>query len=107
VENEPCEVTLKLSNPLPFELKVSDMRLLTSGVVFESLPETVVLSPSGSPPTVITLHGTPRESEGQLQLQGYSTHTLGVKSNCRLRHMNGFPPHYEVEVVPSLPLLEE
>jgi hypothetical protein len=106
VENEPCEVTLKLSNPLPFELKVSDMRLLTSGVVFESLPETVVLSPSGSPPTVITLHGTPRESEGQLQLQGYSTHTLGVKSNCRLRHMNGFPPHYEVEVVPSLPLLE-
>ncbi|XP_008196943.1 protein brunelleschi [Tribolium castaneum] len=106
VENEPCEVTLKLSNPLPFELKVSDMRLLTSGVVFESLPETVVLSPSGAPPSVTTLHGTPRESEGQLQLQGYSTHTLGVKSNCRLRHMNGFPPHYEVEIVPSLPLLE-
>lgn len=82
------------------------MRLLTSGVVFESIPETVVLPPTGAPLTVITLHGTPRESAGELHLQGYSTHTVGVKSNCRLRHMHGFPPHYEVEVVPSLPLLE-
>nr|CAD7455127.1 unnamed protein product [Timema tahoe] len=38
---------------------------------------------------------------------GYSTHTLGVKSNCRLRHMPGFPhPHYTVEVIPTLPLLQ-
>lgn len=103
VENGLCEVTLKLTNPLPFELKVSNVRLLTSGAVFESIPETVVL-PSDTP-TLLTLNGTAKES-GQLDLLGYSTHTLGVKSNCRLKHMKGFPPHYTVEVIPSLPVLE-
>nr|CAD7570305.1 unnamed protein product [Timema californicum] len=64
VEGDPCEVHLELCNPLPFELKVSNM-------------------------------------------VRYSTHTLGVKSNCRLRHMPGFPhPHYTVEVIPTLPLLQ-
>ncbi|CAH1163945.1 unnamed protein product [Phaedon cochleariae] len=106
VKNEVCEVQLKLTNPLPFELKVSNMRLLTAGVVFESVPETIVLPPDI--PTSLTLSGWAREN-GELELSGYSTHALGVKSNCRLRHMRSpatFPPHYKVEVVPSLPLLE-
>lgn len=79
------------------------MRLLTSGVVFESIPETVVL-PSDTP-TPLTLNGTPKES-GELELLGYSTHTLGVKSNCRLRYMNNFLPHYSIDVIPSLPVME-
>ncbi|XP_017781590.1 PREDICTED: protein brunelleschi [Nicrophorus vespilloides] len=103
VENDLCEVTLKLVNPLPFELKVSNMRLLTAGVVFESIPETVIL-PSETP-TSLTLNGTPKES-GELELLGYSTHTLGVKSNCRLRFMKNFLPHYSIEVIPSLPVME-
>ncbi|KAK4874594.1 hypothetical protein RN001_013954 [Aquatica leii] len=103
VENDVCEVTLKLVNPLPFELKVSNMRLLTSGVVFESIPETVVL-PSDTP-TSLTLNGTPKES-GELEIQGYSTHTLGVKSNCRLRCMPNFLPCYSIEVIPVLPTME-
>lgn len=106
VENEVCEVQLKLINPLPFEQKVSNMRLLTAGVVFESVPETVVLPPDV--PTSITLSGWARES-GELELSGYSTHALGVKSNCRLRHMSpsaNFPPFYKVEIVPSLPILQ-
>ncbi|CAH1283288.1 unnamed protein product [Diabrotica balteata] len=106
IQNEVCEVQLKLINPLPFELKVSNMRLLTGGVVFESVPETIVLPPDI--PTSLTLNGWARES-GELELSGYSTHTLGVKSNCRLRHMGSnmnFPPYYKVQVVPSLPLLE-
>ncbi|KAJ8925963.1 hypothetical protein NQ315_009816 [Exocentrus adspersus] len=106
VENEVCEVHLKLVNPLPFEQKVSNMRLLTAGVVFESVPETVVLPPDV--PTSVTLSGWARES-GELELSGYSTHALGVKSNCRLRHMpptSNFPPFYKVEVVPSLPILQ-
>lgn len=94
---------LKLVNPLPFELKVSNMRLLTSGVVFESLPETVSLAPEV--PTVVTLNGSPKES-GELQVLGYSTHTLGVKSNCRLRHMSNFLPMYSIDVIPPLPLIE-
>lgn len=79
------------------------MRLLTNGVVFESLPQTVILQPQV--PTTITLSGTPIECGGQLELQGYSTHTLGVKSNCRLKHMKGrkFPTNYLVDVIPALP----
>ncbi|XP_037709096.1 protein brunelleschi [Drosophila subpulchrella] len=102
VQNDLSEVTVRLRNPLPFELPVTDMRLLTNGVVFESLPQTIVLQPHV--PTYVALHGTPIET-GQLDLQGYSTHTLGVKSNCRLKHMRGrsFPPNYLVDVIPALP----
>ncbi|KAM8715640.1 hypothetical protein ACLKA7_002655 [Drosophila subpalustris] len=102
VQNDLSEVCVRLRNPLPFELAVTDMRLLTNGVVFESLPQTIILQPHV--PTNISLHGTPIET-GQLDLQGYSTHTLGVKSNCRLKHMRGrnLPPNYLVEVIPALP----
>ncbi|EDV31426.1 uncharacterized protein Dana_GF14556 [Drosophila ananassae] len=102
VQNDLSEVTVRLRNPLPFELPVTDMRLLTNGVVFESLPQSIVLQPHV--PTYVSLHGTPIET-GQLDLQGYSTHTLGVKSNCRLKHMRGrnFPPNYLVDVIPALP----
>lgn len=96
---------MKLTNPLPFELKVSNMRLLTSGIVFESIPETIVLLPDT--PTTVNLHGTPKEV-GELQILGYSTHTLGVKSNCRLKSMpmpNKFPASYTIEVIPSLPTI--
>lgn len=96
---------LKLTNPLPFELKVSNMRLLTAGVVFESIPETVILQPDT--PTMVTLLGTPKEF-GQLDILGYSTHTLGVKSNCRLKHMPEsckFMPMYTIDVIPSLPIM--
>lgn len=103
VEGDLCNVSLKLLNPLPFELKVSDMRLLTSGVVFESIPETVILPPDSA--TLVTLRGTPKEN-GELELQGFSTHTLGVKSNCRLKHMEGFLPFFTVQVVPCLPVIE-
>lgn len=37
---------------------------------------------------------------------GFSTHTLGVKSNCRLKNMptpHKFPANYTIEVIPSLP----
>ncbi|XP_059052611.1 protein brunelleschi [Achroia grisella] len=105
VEDDICEVQMKLTNPLPFELKVSNMRLLTSGVVFESIPETIILSPDT--PTTVNLHGTPKEV-GELQILGYSTHTLGVKSNCRLKTMpmpNKFPALYTIEVIPSLPTI--
>ncbi|KOB69480.1 NIK-and IKBKB-binding protein-like protein [Operophtera brumata] len=61
------QLQLKLTNPLPFELKVSNMRLLTSGVVFESIPETVILLPDT--PTTVNLQGTPKEV-GELHILG-------------------------------------
>ncbi|XP_030380620.1 protein brunelleschi [Scaptodrosophila lebanonensis] len=105
VQNDLSEVSVRLRNPLPFELIITDMRLLTNGVVFESLPQTIILQPHV--PTNVSLHGTPIET-GQLDLQGYSTHTLGVKSNCRLKHMRGrsFPPNFLVDVIPALPRID-
>ncbi|CAG2058541.1 unnamed protein product, partial [Timema podura] len=98
VEGDPCEVHLELCNPLPFELKVSNMRLVTSGVVFEKSP--LIAFPA-------TRLGSSHCHLVRGAQRGYSTHTLGVKSNCRLRHMPGFPhPHYTVEVIPTLPLLQ-
>lgn len=102
VEGDICEVTMQLCNPLPFELYVSNMRLLTSGIVFESLPESITLPPK-SGPIAVTLAGTPKET-GDLEILGFITHTLGVKSNCRLRNMENMKyPLYSVEVIPILP----
>lgn len=107
IQNDLCEVMLTLKNPLPYELKLSDMRLLTNGIVFESIPETILLPTLST--THLTLSGTPIE-HGSLEIQGYSTHTLGVKSNCRLKHMTDrlsiFPLHYTIDVIPALPKLE-
>ncbi|KAL6435603.1 hypothetical protein ACFW04_005506 [Cataglyphis niger] len=105
VEGDVCEVSMQLINPLPFELHVSNMRLLTNGVVFESIPESINL-PAESGPIAVTLAGRPKEI-GDLEILGFSTHTLGVKSNCRLRYMEGMlHPQYTVEVIPSLPRID-
>lgn len=105
IQHDLCEVSIQLANPLPFELPVSDMRLLTDGIVFESLPQTVILQPNHT--TTVTLQGTPLEV-GELLVRGYSTHTLGVKSNCELKDMRDrhFPKEFAVNVISALPLLE-
>lgn len=105
VQHARSEVVVNFRNPLPFELQVNDMRLLTDGIVFESVPESVVLQPNAS--AEVSLFGTPLEV-GDLELNGYSTHTLGVKSNCRLKHMldRSFPTNYKVQVVSALPTIE-
>jgi len=105
VEGDICEVSMQLINPLPFELHVSNMRLLTNGIVFESIPESISL-PAESGPIAVTLAGRPKEV-GDLEILGFSTHTLGVKSNCRLRYMeNMLHPQYTVEVIPALPRID-
>ncbi|XP_014228052.1 protein brunelleschi [Trichogramma pretiosum] len=102
VDGDICEVTMQLVNPLPFELHVSNMRLLTNGVVFESIPESITI-PAESGPIAVTLAGTPREA-GELEILGFSTHCLGVKSDCQLKHVDSMIHQlYTVEVVPQLP----
>lgn len=105
VQHSKSEVVVKFRNPLPFELQVNDMRLLTDGIVFESVPASTGV-PSDALLT-ISLFGTPLES-GNLELNGYSTHTLGVKSNCRLKHMldRSFPTNYKVNVVSAMPTID-
>jgi hypothetical protein len=104
VQHDKSEIEIKLLNPLPFELQVNDMRLLTDGIVFESLPQSIVMAPNT--PMTISLFGTPLEV-GELELNGYSTHTLGVKSNCRLKHMieRCFPTSYKINVISALPTM--
>ncbi|CRK86346.1 CLUMA_CG000135, isoform A [Clunio marinus] len=106
VQHAKSEVVVKFRNPLPFELQVNDMRLLTDGIVFESIPESVVVQANSL--LSVSLFGTPLEV-GDLELNGYSTHTLGVKSNCRLKHMlddRSFPTNYKVNVISALPTIE-
>lgn len=104
-QHAKSEVVVKFLNPLPFELQVNDMRLLTDGVVFESIPESITLQPNAA--MTISLFGTPLEV-GDLELNGYSTHTIGVKSNCRLKHMldRSFPLNYKISVISALPTIE-
>lgn len=106
IQYDMCEVTLKVTNPFPHDVQLCDMRLLTTGVVFESIPQTVTLP--GKLPTYVTLHGSPIESGSVLHIEGYSTHTLGVKSDCRLKHMLGraFPTAFHVNVIPAMPKLK-
>jgi len=65
----------------------------------------VILQPNV--PTTVSLFGAPIEV-GELELFGYSTHTLGVKSNCRLKHMmeRSFPTSLKINVTAALPTIE-
>lgn len=54
----------------------------------------------------IILTGIPKEV-GEIEINGYSTHTLGVKSNCRLKSIPNIPETtYNVQVIPSMPRME-
>lgn len=78
---------------------------MTNGAVFESIPYSINLPPESSYQNVI-LTGIPKEV-GEIEINGYSTHTLGVKSNCRLKNIPNVPEStYNVQVIPSMPRLE-
>lgn len=52
------------------------------------------------------LTGIPKEV-GEIEINGYSTHTLGVKSNCRLKNIPNVPEStYNVQVIPSMACME-
>ncbi|GAB6019419.1 hypothetical protein CHUAL_001000 [Chamberlinius hualienensis] len=105
VEGDVCEVSLQVYNPLPFELRVTNMGLLPDGIAFETFPACLSL-PAESGPFPVNLLGTPR-STGELLLLGYTTHVLGVKSNCRLKDISHFKkPNFIIDVVPALPRVE-
>lgn len=108
VQNEPCSVLLQVYNHLPIELTVDHMKLLTNGVPFDDIPLCISLG-AESGPTPVTLTGTPTSS-GRMEIQGYSTHVLGVKSSCLLRQLPHrrkmkVPHVFLIDVVPPLPLL--
>jgi len=99
VENDVAEVQLELSNPLPVEIKVVNLVLLTEGdAQFESFPSTLSLGVSKEKITV-SLMGVPRQA-GLLKFIGYSCSVFGLPSSCPLDQ------EHSVNVIPSLPLLQ-
>ncbi|KAM9099582.1 trafficking protein particle complex subunit 9 isoform 3-T3 [Sarcophilus harrisii] len=105
VQGDVCEVQLMVYNPMPFELRVENMGLLTSGVEFESLPAALSL-PAESGLYPVTLVGVPR-STGQISINGYHTTVFGVFSDCLLDSLPGIKTNGStVEVIPALPRLQ-
>uniref|UniRef100_A0A8B9JJB6 Trafficking protein particle complex 9 n=1 Tax=Astyanax mexicanus TaxID=7994 RepID=A0A8B9JJB6_ASTMX len=105
VQGDVCEVQLMVYNPMPFELRVENMGLLTSGVEFESLPAALSL-PAESGLYPVTLVGVPRTA-GNITVNGYHTSVFGVSSDCLLESLVGVKSSgCAVEVVPSLPRLQ-
>lgn len=105
VQGDVCEVQLMVYNPMPFELRVENMGLLTSGVEFESLPAALSL-PAESGLYPVTLVGVPR-TPGTITVNGYHTTVFGVVSNCLLDHLPAIKTSGStVEVIPALPRLQ-
>lgn len=105
VEGDVCEISLDLENTMPFELKITNMTLITEAVQFESWTSTVVLKHEPGPQPV-TLRGRPQGS-GELLVTGYSTTVMGVTSNCRFKFLPHLKtPQYTINVVPALPMIQ-
>uniref|UniRef100_A0AAY5L0J4 Trafficking protein particle complex 9 n=1 Tax=Esox lucius TaxID=8010 RepID=A0AAY5L0J4_ESOLU len=105
VQGDVCEVQLMVYNPMPFELRVENMGLLTSGVEFESLPAALSL-PAESGLYPVTLVGVPRTA-GNITVNGYHTSVFGVTSDCLLDSLTSVRTSgCLVEVIPSLPRLQ-
>ncbi|XP_017286658.1 trafficking protein particle complex subunit 9 isoform X1 [Kryptolebias marmoratus] len=105
VQGDVCEVQLMVYNPMPYELRVENMGLLTSGVEFESLPAALSL-PAESGLYPVTLVGVPRTA-GNITINGYHTSVFGVTSDCLLEDLAAVKTSgCLVEVIPSLPRLQ-
>ncbi|NP_001135612.1 trafficking protein particle complex subunit 9 [Xenopus tropicalis] len=105
VQGDVCEVQLMVYNPMPFELRVETMGLLTSGVEFEYLPAALSL-PAESGLYPVTLVGVPRTT-GQITVNGYHTSVFGVYSDCLLDNLPGLKNNgCTVDVIPALPRLQ-
>ncbi|XP_048214881.1 trafficking protein particle complex subunit 9 isoform X1 [Perognathus longimembris pacificus] len=105
VQGDVCEVQLMVYNPMPFELRVENMGLLTSGVEFESLPAALSL-PAESGLYPVTLVGVP-QTTGTITVNGYHTTVFGVFSDCLLDNLPGVKTSgSSVEVIPALPRLQ-
>ncbi|XP_064010423.1 trafficking protein particle complex subunit 9 isoform X3 [Pogoniulus pusillus] len=105
VQGDVCEVQLMVYNPMPFELRVENMGLLTAGVEFESLPAALSL-PAESGLYPVTLVGVP-QTTGQITVNGYHTSVFGVFSDCLLDNLPGVKTNgCTVEVIPALPRLQ-
>ncbi|XP_033727368.1 trafficking protein particle complex subunit 9-like [Pecten maximus] len=102
VEHDMCEVQLQVYNPLPDELSIQQMSLMTDGVEIEAYPTNPTI-PAESGPNLVKILSRPRSS-GDLRILGYTTHLLGMRSQCRLRDLPDLRNlRTTVTVIPALP----
>lgn len=109
IQDGICHVSLQVINCLPIELQVEHISLMTDGVAFESHPTSLTLPPE-SGPVPVQLSGIPR-GNGKLEILGYTTHVLRVKSDCKLSELPNakkikLPNKFIIDVIPSLPLID-
>ena len=131
VEGDNCEVLIQVINPSSYELRISNMQLLTEDVEFESESTSFILPPNvdhKTTPTIVSLSGNdsfffvlllssiimlnntfsgiPRRP-GLLKIVGYSMTVLGLRNHCKLK--SAMPlmgsAFFSIHVVPALPRL--
>ncbi|XP_037073771.1 LOW QUALITY PROTEIN: trafficking protein particle complex subunit 9-like [Pollicipes pollicipes] len=105
VAGELSQVELSVENLLPADLRVTAVSLLCDGAPLDTFPSTLTLA-AGSGQHTVNLVGAP-QAPGQVTITGYTATVLGVRSNCRLKHMDWVDvSQYTVAVVPALPQLQ-
>ncbi|XP_028405958.1 trafficking protein particle complex subunit 9-like isoform X2 [Dendronephthya gigantea] len=107
VEGDFGEVAMQVFNPMPFDIKISKMTLLTEGVPFQAFPSCLALSTDNMSHPFMLL-GIP-EGSGQLAITGYSVELFGIQSNCSITQTildKQFSLPLIVDVTPRLPLIQ-
>ncbi|KAK3088481.1 hypothetical protein FSP39_019701 [Pinctada imbricata] len=105
VAGDLCEVQLMVVNPMPDELNITQMVLLTEGVEMEGYPANPII-PAQSGPCLVKILGRPK-SAGDLALNGYQTHVFGIKSTNKLRDLPALSmKELVVSVTPELPQIQ-
>lgn len=102
IQDEIVRIAVELFNPMPFEIKVNKIMLITEGITFDSCPSSIVVPPK-SQPLSLFLTGIPR-GNGKLHILGYSSQVFGLNSLCTSTFHNK-DLHLEIDVIPALPML--
>ncbi|CAK5033283.1 unnamed protein product [Meloidogyne enterolobii] len=115
-----CGISIQVENPLPIELIVDNLKLITEGCDFEphylrlNLPSCYGGGPCIDQTTknLVKLMGIPR-STGTLKIVGYSCELLGCRNICKFSqeeitttsNLQSSKKFYSVRILPNLPLL--
>uniref|UniRef100_A0A914L217 Uncharacterized protein n=2 Tax=Meloidogyne incognita TaxID=6306 RepID=A0A914L217_MELIC len=115
-----CGISIQVENPLPIELIVDNLKLITEGCDFEphylrlNLPSCYGGGPCIDKTTknLVKLMGIPR-STGTLKIVGYSCELLGCRNICKFSQeeitttstLQSSKKFYSVRILPNLPLL--
>nr|CAD2202818.1 unnamed protein product [Meloidogyne enterolobii] len=115
-----CGISIQVENPLPIELIVDNLKLITEGCDFEphylrlNLPSCYGGGPCIDQTTknLVKLMGIPR-STGTLKIVGYSCELLGCRNICKFSQeettttltLQSSKKFYSVRILPNLPLL--